>query len=299
MRGIGGGAERLAVGLAVMLVGALARASEPGGPDVGATTATSEIKPEDVSVGAWAQRLFEEGSQAFTVGDYGLAIRKFEAAYAATQAVELLYNIALAHVKRHANVPDVADLRRARLLFDNFAAIREANGEDVRDARARVVQIDEQLAAIEAERVAAERREAERVAAERSEAERVAAEQRAARRVVVPEGPTVYRPRRLGIAGYASLGGGLLLGGGLATAGFVSLARLQTEYVDEAGMLPVTGERGAEYADHEREARTLGLVGVGVGAALVVAGVAMVVVDARRGRVRRVAVAGPSLQVRF
>lgn len=292
------GIGRWAAGLAVMLVGALARAGEPGGPDVSATTDSSEIKPADVSVGAWAQRLFEEGSQAFTVGDYGLAIRKFEAAYAATQAVELLYNIALAHVKRHGSAPDVADLRRARLLFDNFAAIREANGEDVRDARARVVQIDEQLAAIEAERAAAERREAERVAAER-EAERAAAARREARQVVAPVVPAAYRPRRLGIAGYTSLGGGLLLGGGLATAGFVSLARLQAEHADEAGVLPVPGAREGEYAMHEKEARTLGLVGVGVGAALVVAGVAMVVVDAKRGRVRRVALAGASLQVRF
>ena len=292
MRGTG----RWAAVAAVMLVGTGAQAQ----PEAGATTDASDVRPPEVSTGAWAQRLFEEGSQAFTMGDYGLAIRKFEAAYAASQAVELLYNLGLAYARRHAVAPDVADLRRARALFANFADIRAANGEEVRDARERVVELDRQIAAIEAARAEALRAEAERAAAERAaEAARRAAEERRIAEARAQEQPARYRPRGLGVAGYATLGGGLLLGGGLATTGFVSLARLRAEHDGEAG-LPLTGEREALYGRHEGEARTLGLIGVGVGAALVITGVALVVVDARRGRTQRRALAGAfGLQVRF
>jgi len=277
--------------LAVWLPTAMANAAEPAAPDVSATTDPSDVKPPDARTGAWAQRLFEDGSQAFNLGNFALAIRKFEAAYDLTQAVELLYNIALAYAKRHAVEPELAHLRRARVLFENFANIREANGEDARDARERVTQLDGQIAAIEAAQREAEQRDRERRAAERRDAERRAREQQAATQRAAP--PPSYRPGRLGVAGYVGIGGGLLLGSGLAAAGFGSLAQLQAEHAGEAVPLSLPAEREALYARRDGEARTLGFVGVGVGAALVVVGVAMVVVDARRGRATRRVAAGP------
>jgi tetratricopeptide (TPR) repeat protein len=266
-------------------------AAEPAAPATSATSATSassadptNARPADKPVIVWAQKLFEEGSQAYNLGNFELAIQKFEAAYDLTQAVELLYNIAMAYSKRHVLDPDLDHLRKARLLFENFANIREANGEDLRDARERVVNLDLEIARIEAEQREAERREAELRAAERREAERREAERRAAVQAIAPPVPIPYRPGRLGVAGYASLGAGLLVGSGLMTAGFVSVARLADQHAAEVGPLAIPGEREALYDAHFARARTLGFAGVGVGAAVTLAAVVMIVVDARRGR---------------
>jgi tetratricopeptide (TPR) repeat protein len=273
-----------------VIVGALAFA---GSAAVSAAPPAAATEAGEPSIAARAQQLYDEGSQAYSLGNFALAIEKFEAAYELTQAVELLYNIGLAYTKRHALAPDVEHLRKARLLFENFAGIREANGEDARDARERAGQLDEQIRQIEAERRAAEQREAEARAAERREAERREAERRAALRATPPPRPR-YRPGRLGIAGYTGLGVGLLAGTGLAIVGFDSAALLREQYVEEAGGLSVPAAREAEYARHIGEARTLGFVGVGVGAALAVTGVALIVVDARRGRTGRRVALGPA-----
>jgi len=248
-----------------------------------------------------AQQLFDEGSHAYSLGNFALAIQKFEAAYDLTQAVELLYNIALAYTRRHALAPDLDHLRKARLLFENFANIRAANGADIRDARERIAQLDQQIGGIEAARVETERLAAERLAAERLAAERLAAERWVAEPRAAPPAPTSYSPGGLGIAGYAGLGVGLLLGSGLATAGFFSAARLRDQHTDEAGSLSLPAGREALYAHHVGEAQALGFIGVGVGAALAVTAVALIVVDARRGRAtsRRAAIGPFGVSVAF
>ncbi|MFY0541493.1 hypothetical protein [Nannocystis pusilla] len=75
-----------------------------------------------------------------------MAIEHFEAAYELSHADALLYNLGQAYSKRYEVEADPAHLRRARVLFLNFAKIREAAGSDARDARERIAAIDAQLA---------------------------------------------------------------------------------------------------------------------------------------------------------
>ncbi|MDC0667152.1 hypothetical protein [Nannocystis radixulma] len=217
---------------------------------------------------AEAQRVFEEGSKAYNLGKFDVAIARFEAAYELSHANALLYNLGQAYSKRYEVDPDPAHLRQARVLFINFAKISEAAGEDSRDARARVTAIDAKLAEIKA-------------------AEAEAAPQ--------PEGPTPppapatpppkqpYRPGAPGIAGYALLGAGLVLGTGLGALGFVSADRITAQRADEATYVPLSAARAQLYDDGVQSARGLAFAGIGIGGALLLTGVVLVAVDAARG----------------
>src|SRR5262249_18392557 len=104
-------------------------------------TATPETPP-DPGAQVEAERLFEEGSEAYNLGKFDVAIERFEAAYNLSHATALLYNLGQAYSKRYEVDPDPGFLRQARVLYLNFAKISEAAGEDARDARERITAID-------------------------------------------------------------------------------------------------------------------------------------------------------------
>ncbi|WAS97432.1 hypothetical protein [Nannocystis punicea] len=217
---------------------------------------------------AEAQRLFEEGSKAYNLGKFDVAIARFEAAYELSHAEALLYNLGQAYSKRYELEPDPAYLRQARVLFLNFAKIAEASGGDSRDARAHVAAIDVQLAGLG-------KAEAE------PQPEGPAPAPAPAPEPPAPKQP--YRPRAAGIAGYALIGGGLVLGTGLGALGLVSAARIDEQRRDEWQYVPLSAAREQQYADSHQSARALAFAGIGVGGALLVTGVVLVAVDAARG----------------
>lgn len=221
---------------------------------------------------ARGERLFEEASAAYNLGKFDLAIERFEAAYELLQAPSLLYNLGQAHVRAHEIDGDAAHLRRARALYDNYIKIREAGGQSVGDARERMAAVDARLAALPPEPAPAP----------------AAAETPAPAPAPSPATVEVTPARRrLGAPGYAGVGliaGGALVGAGLAVPGFVSASRLAAQEADEGAVVPVSAGRHATFADSLGKAHALGYAGIGVGAALIVAGVALVIVDARRGR---------------
>ncbi|WP_143140426.1 hypothetical protein [Nannocystis exedens] len=227
---------------------------------------TSARQPEPAPAAgadeAEAQRLFEEGSQAYNLGKFDVAIARFEAAYELSHAEALLYNLGQAYSKRYEVEADPAHLRKARVLFLNFAKITEAAGGDSLDARARVAAIDEQLA----------------------ELGKAAAKPEGPTPAPAPEPPQPpYRPGAAGIAGYALIGGGLVFGTGLGALGLVSAARIDDQRRDEWQYVPLSAAREQQYADSYQSARALAFAGIGAGGALLLTGVALVVVDAVRG----------------
>lgn len=286
-----GGTRWLGVWLIVSLVGerpAIAAASEPA--PISATPATPA---EDPNMAA-AEALFERGSEAYNLGRFTAAIEHFERAYELTQASALLYNIAQAHAKRYEVDADPADLRRAKVMFLNFARISEVTGEDPRDARQRVVQLDAQLAAHET-RQAEIRAEEARVAAARVEAERLAAERLRRLAAELRSGP-----QKLGIAGYALLGVGLTGGVLLGSLGGASFNRLRDQREAES-LLPLAPEREALYEQQATKARSLGLSGLVIGVTLLAAGFTMVAADTARRRkaLRRLSLRPGGLVVSF
>lgn len=228
---------------------------------------------------ARGEKLFEEASAAYNLGKFDQAIERFEAAYELLKKPSLLYNLGQAHVRQHETDGDVGHLRRARALYDNFIKIREAGGESVGDARERLAAVDAKLAALPTTP---------------EPAPETAPEPEPEPKVLPEPAPQVesapkVEPRRrgpggLGIAGIGLIAGGALAGAGIAVPGFVSAARLTTQEADEGAVVPVSMDRHAAFADSLGKAHTLGYVGIGVGAALIVTGVALVIVDAKRRR---------------
>lgn len=243
---------------------------------------------------AEAQRLFEKGAEAYNLGRFDAAIESFERAYELSQANALLYNIAQAYTKLYDVEPDAAHLRKAKMMFLNFAKIAEATGEDARDARARVTKIDEQLAAHEA------KAEEEKRRAEAAERERREIETRRLEAAAKLAGAQRYRPRKLGIAGWTTLTLGMLGGWTITGIGGTSVRRLEAQREAES-LLPLSAERGLQYDENILKAQVMRIVGFGVGFVLVVSGITMIAVDAVRTKraARRVGLVPGGLRVAF
>ncbi|MBL9100547.1 MAG: hypothetical protein JNL82_06305 [Myxococcales bacterium] len=228
-------------------------------------------------VKARGERLFAEASSAYNLGKFDEAIAKFEAAYELLQAPSLLYNLGQAHVRAHEIDGDPAHLRRARALYDNFIKIRENGGESVGDARERMAAVDAKLVAVAPE------------PEPEPEPEPAPAPEPAPQVVPAPAPNIEVKPGQrgpggLGYAGIGLIAGGVLAGAGVAVPGFVSASRLKAQEADEGAVVPVSAARQAVFADSLGKAHALAYAGLAVGGALVVTGVVLVIVDARRGR---------------
>jgi tetratricopeptide (TPR) repeat protein len=103
--------------------------------------------PEETEVDAdeqRAQKLYEEGERAYRLGDFGLAIEKFKAAYEASSRPQLLYNVGLAYKRNYEVTSDVADLRAAKAVLNNYLVEIEKDPEvgDEEEIRELVDEID-------------------------------------------------------------------------------------------------------------------------------------------------------------
>lgn len=225
---------------------------------------------------ARGEKLFSEASSAYNLGKFDEAIVKFEAAYELLQAPSLLYNLGQAHVRAHEIDGDVAHLRRARALYDNFIKIRESGGESVGDARERMAAVDAKLAEL---KVTPEP-EPEPEPVPKVEPEPAPKVEPAPQITKEPE--RRRGPGALGIAGIGLIVGGVLGGTGIAVPGFVSASRLAAQQADESAEVPLSAARQDAYDASLGKAHALAYAGVAVGAALLITGVALVVVDAKR-----------------
>jgi tetratricopeptide (TPR) repeat protein len=100
------------------------------------------------------ESLYDEGRKAYRLGDFETAVEKWQRAYdmaedmqnGAVVAALLLYNISLAYKGLYTITKDIADLRRARAVINNFITIAHANPDvDVDDAEARRDELDEMI----------------------------------------------------------------------------------------------------------------------------------------------------------
>ncbi len=122
------------VGGAAMISPRVARADAP------------EASPEE---------LYDEGRKAYRLGDFQTAVEKWEEAYDLSDNGLLLYNISLAYKGLYTITNDIADLRRARAILDNFIKVAKANPDiDPDDAPDRLAELDQMIA--DAEKAAEE-----------------------------------------------------------------------------------------------------------------------------------------------
>lgn len=98
-----------------------------------------------------AQREYELGSQAYTLGNYEKAVEHFERSYALSKRPELVFNIGQAYSRLYSISADVKHLRKAKVLFQNYRKflenLHELDGAKAQsDVDARIAEIDQQIA---------------------------------------------------------------------------------------------------------------------------------------------------------
>ena len=67
-----------------------------------------------------AKQLYQEGRTAYRLGNFEVAVSKFEGAYAISELPTILYNIGLAYERLYTTSNDVAHLRKSKVLLQNF-----------------------------------------------------------------------------------------------------------------------------------------------------------------------------------
>lgn len=116
-------------------------ASEPGVPPPVLPPATID-----------AEALYQQGEEAYWLGDFSTAVNKFEAAYSASRLPALLYNVGLAYLRRFEISADPLDLQRARAVLRNYSIELEKDPSlgQAENVPKLLGQIDELLAKTEA-----------------------------------------------------------------------------------------------------------------------------------------------------
>jgi tetratricopeptide (TPR) repeat protein len=112
---------------------------------------TLAFAPADEDTQA-ARDAYAEGEKAYRLGKFEEAAVAFERAYELSGLLpDILYNIGLSHLRWFDVDPDVAHLRKAKVVFQNYVIEIQKNPElgDLEEAEALIAQIDEKLAAAE------------------------------------------------------------------------------------------------------------------------------------------------------
>ena len=114
----------------------------------GLLTAPSALALGPPVAPATGEQLYEEGEHAYFIGDFDTAVSKFEAAYRVSKLAAVLYNIALAYLRRYEVSGEPKDLRRARAVLENFGLelARNPNLANAENVRTLSAKIDEALA---------------------------------------------------------------------------------------------------------------------------------------------------------
>jgi tetratricopeptide (TPR) repeat protein len=94
-----------------------------------------------------AEALYESGRKAYRLGRFKESVEKWEEAYALSEQPLLLYNISLAYKGLFTITDDVADLRKARAVLENFITLAAADPDlDADDAPERLAELDQMIA---------------------------------------------------------------------------------------------------------------------------------------------------------
>jgi len=98
------------------------------------------------------EQLYEDGRKAYRLGRYDEAVKKFERSYELSDQPLLLYNIALSYKRLYGISKEVGDLRRSKTVFEEFINVASADSSlatEIDDARARLAEIDDEIARAE------------------------------------------------------------------------------------------------------------------------------------------------------
>jgi tetratricopeptide (TPR) repeat protein len=108
---------------------------------------------QDADTQAEARASYETGKTAYRLGRFEDAAVAFERAYELSGLSDILYNIGLAHLRWYDVDLDLAHLRQARAVFQNYILELQKNPElgDMAEAESVIAQIEEKIAAHQAD----------------------------------------------------------------------------------------------------------------------------------------------------
>jgi tetratricopeptide (TPR) repeat protein len=130
----------IAATLAVALSFGPATPARAGGP-------VALLQPSEADI-SLAKIEYEKGEKAYRLGQFDDAAVAFEKAYEKSGLPDILYNIGLSHFRWYDVDPDLAHLRKAKVVFENYVIEIQKNPElgDLEEAGALIKQIDEKIA---------------------------------------------------------------------------------------------------------------------------------------------------------
>ncbi len=164
-----------------------------------------------ITVEETPEQLYDEGRKAYRLGDFAVAVEKWEKAYDLSDNGLLLYNISLAYKGLYTISNDLADLRRARAVLDNFIKVANASADiDPDDAPERLIELDAMIA--EAEQAAEDNKPPPPVIVQPTDGDQLREKM----------GPDAGRKLRLAGMG-TMIGGGAVTLTGVALAAFFSI----------------------------------------------------------------------------
>ncbi|WP_146156097.1 tetratricopeptide repeat protein [Enhygromyxa salina] len=140
----------LSGGLALLPTPVLAASLTQFGAGFGARYALAQPSDEDT---AKARAAYDEGEKAYRLGRFEDAAVAFEHAYELSDLPDILYNIGLAHLRWYDVDPDVAHLRKAKVVLQNYIIEIQKDPElgDLDEAEELITKIDAKIAGVEAE----------------------------------------------------------------------------------------------------------------------------------------------------
>jgi tetratricopeptide (TPR) repeat protein len=124
---------------------ALALALGPATPALaGAPLALVQPSEADINL---AKIEYAKGEKAYRLGQFDDAAIAFEKAYEKSGLPDILYNIGLSHLRWYDVDPDIAHLRKAKVVFQNYVIEIQKNPElgDLEEAETLIKQIDEKM----------------------------------------------------------------------------------------------------------------------------------------------------------
>ncbi len=226
------------------------------------SNALALAQPSDADMNL-ARIEYDKGEKAYRLGQFEDAAIAFEKAYEKSAIPDILYNIGLAYLRWYDVEPDIAHLRKAKVVFQNYVIEIQKNPElgDLDEAEALIKQIDEKIAAHE-------------------EAEAAQAQDSGNDHAPIDLGPDPGKKLRLGGAISMGVGGAFIVGG--VVSGVVLGVRgqefeenLSNAYAERDDLGCTTGDARTECDDvnsridvYRKNGRTANALAVGLGLSL-------------------------------
>jgi tetratricopeptide (TPR) repeat protein len=104
------------------------------------------VQPSEADI-SLAKIEYQKGEKAYRLGQFEEAATAFEKAYEKSGLPDILYNIGLSHLRWYDVDPDVAHLRKAKVVFENYVIEIQKNPElgDLDEAATLIKEIDQKI----------------------------------------------------------------------------------------------------------------------------------------------------------